>query len=79
MAEDAQRNLTLDDAERAVRNQEAEGILEKLEKGEGVNDFVKKWVADLNYKIIHLVVGCEAPKIEGGKVPKDSQNLLRRP
>ena len=65
VAEDAQRNLTLNDAERAARNQEAKAILEKLEKEEGVNEFVEKWVADLKYKITHLVVGCEAPEIEG--------------
>ena len=62
VAEDAQRNLTLNDTERAARNQE---ILEKLEKEEGLNEFVEKWVADLKYKITHLVVGCEAPEIEG--------------
>ena len=65
VAEDAQRNLTLNDTERAARNQEAKEILEKLEKEEGLNEFVEKWVADLKYKITHLVVGCEAPEIEG--------------
>ena len=65
VADDAQKNLTLTDAERAARNQEAKGILKKLEKEEGVNEFVEKWVADLMYKVSHLVVGCEAPEIEG--------------
>jgi len=65
VAEDAQRNLTLNDAERAVRNQEAKEILEKLGKEKGLNEFVKKWVADLMYKVTHLVVGCEVPEIEG--------------
>ena len=37
----------------------------QLEKEEGLNEFLEKWVADLKYKITHLVVGCEAPEIEG--------------
>ncbi len=65
VAEDAQRNLTLTDAERALGNQEVVGILAKLEKEEDLNEFVKKWVADLKYKVTHLVVGCVAPEIEG--------------
>ncbi len=65
VSEDAQRNLTLTDAERAAGNQEAVGLLEKLGKEEGLNEFVEKWVEDLLYKVTHLVVGCEAPEIEG--------------
>ena len=65
VAEDAQRDLTLTDAERAAGNQEAVGILEKLGKEEGLNESLEKRVADLRYKVTHLVVGCEAPEIEG--------------
>jgi hypothetical protein len=65
VAEDAQRNLTLTDAERAAGNQEAEALLEKLGKEEGLNEFLEKGIADLLYKVTHLVVGCEAPEIEG--------------
>jgi len=65
VAEDAERNLTLTDAERAVRNQEAAGLLEKLGKEEGLNELLGKWIAELSYKVTHLVVGCEAPEIEG--------------
>ena len=65
IAEDAQRNLTLTDAERATKNKEVVGILEKLEKEEGLDEILEKWIADLQYKVTHLVVGCEAPDIEG--------------
>lgn len=65
VAEDAERNLTLTDAERAAGNQEAAGLLEKLGKEEGLNEFLGKWVEELLYKVTHLVVGCEAPEIEG--------------
>ena len=65
VAEDAQRDLTLTDAERAAGTQEAVGILEKLGKEEGLNESLEKRVADLRYKVTHLVVGCEAPEIEG--------------
>lgn len=65
VAEDAQRDLTLTDAERAAGNQEAVGILEKLGKEEGLNELLEKSVDDLMYKVTHLVVGCEAPEIEG--------------
>ena len=65
VSEDAQKNLNLTDAERATGNQEAVGLLEKLGKEEGLNEFVEKWVEDLLYKVTHLVVGCEAPEIEG--------------
>jgi hypothetical protein len=65
VAEDAQRDLTLTDAERAAGNQEAVGILEKLGKEEGLNELLEKSVDDLMYKVTHLVVGCEAPEIKG--------------
>lgn len=65
MAEDAERNLTLTDAERAARNQEAVGLLEELGKEEGLKELLGKWIEDLLYKVTHLVVGCEAPEIEG--------------
>ena len=38
IAEDAQRNLTLTDAERATKNREVVGILAKLEKEEGLDE-----------------------------------------
>lgn len=47
------------------RIKEATALLEKLGKEEGLNDTLKKWVTDLLYKVGHLVVGCEAPEIEG--------------
>jgi uncharacterized protein (UPF0147 family) len=64
-AEDAERNLTLTDAERATRNREAVAILEELGKEEGLNDLLKKWIGELRYNVTHLVVGCEAPEIQG--------------
>jgi cytochrome oxidase Cu insertion factor (SCO1/SenC/PrrC family) len=30
-----------------------------------LNESLEKRVADLRYKVTHLVVGCEAPEIEG--------------
>jgi hypothetical protein len=65
VAEDAERNLTLTDAERAAGNLEAAGLLEKLGKEEVLNELLGKWIEELLYKITHLVVGCEAPEIEG--------------
>lgn len=65
VAEDAERNLTLTDAERAARNKEAAEILEKLGKEDGLNEILGRWIEKLLFKITHLVVGCEAPEIEG--------------
>lgn len=65
LAEDAEKNLTLTDQERAATNQEATALLEKLGKEDGLNDALKKRVTDLLCKVGHLVVGCEAPEIEG--------------
>lgn len=65
VAEDAQRNLTLTDAERAVGNKEVVKILDQLEKEEGLDGILQKWIKDLRYKVTHLVVGCEAPEIKG--------------
>lgn len=65
LAEDAEKNLTLTDEERAATNQEVVSLLEKLGKEEGLNDILKKWISDLSYKVSNLVVGCEAPEIEG--------------
>jgi len=65
VAEDAERNLTLTDAERAAGNQEAVALLEELVKEKSSNEARQKWVEDLLYKVTHLVVGCEAPEIEG--------------
>jgi len=77
VAEDAERNLTLTDAGRAARNKEAAGILEKLEKEEGLDELLGKWTRKLLYKITHLVVGCEAPEIEGVDRSLPSGVLLR--
>jgi predicted ArsR family transcriptional regulator len=65
VAEDAERNLTLTDAERAAGNQEAVGLLEKLGKEESLNEQLGKRVEKMLFKVTHLVVGCEAPEIEG--------------
>ena len=65
VAEDAQRNLTLTDPQRGVENQEVVAILDKLEKEEDLDEILNKWIKDLRYKVTHLVVGCEAPEING--------------
>jgi hypothetical protein len=65
VAVDAERNLTLTDAERAAGNQEAAGRLEKLGKEEGLDEQLGKRVEKMLFKVTHLVVGCEAPEIEG--------------
>lgn len=65
VAEDAQRNLTLTDPQRAVENQKVVAILDKLEKEEDLDEILNKWIKDLRYKVTHLVVGCEAPEING--------------
>jgi len=65
IAEDAERNLILTDEERANRNQEAADHLKKLKEEKELDEFVERWVDDLLYKVTHLVVGCEAPEIEG--------------
>lgn len=65
VAEDAERNFTLTDAERAAGNREAVAILEKLGKEEVLNELLGKWIEQLLYNTTHLVVGCEAPEIEG--------------
>ncbi|MCX8239877.1 MAG: hypothetical protein OSB05_13740 [Akkermansiaceae bacterium] len=65
VAMDAERNLTLTDAERAAGNQEAVGLLEKLGKEESLNEQLGKRVEKMLFKVTHLVVGCEAPEIAG--------------
>jgi len=65
VAVDAERNLTLTDAERAAGNREAAGLLEKLGKEEGLDEQLGKRVEKMLFKVTHLVVGCEAPEIEG--------------
>ena len=65
VAEDAQRNLTLTDTQRAAANQSVVSILDKLEKEEDLDEILQKWIKDLRYKVTRLVVGCEAPEIEG--------------
>lgn len=65
IAEDAERNLTLTDAKRAARNKEATAILDKLGREEGLDELLGRWIGKLSYKLNHLVVGCEAPEIEG--------------
>ena len=64
VAEDAQRNLTLTDTQRAAANQSVVSILDKLEKEEDLDEILQKWIKDLRYKVTRLVVGCEAPEIE---------------
>ncbi len=65
IAEDAQRDLTLTDTERAKENQTVVSILDKLKKEDDLDEFLQRWIKDLRYKVTHLVVGCEAPEIEG--------------
>ena len=65
VAEDAQRDLTLTDTERAKENQTVVSILDKLKKEDDLDELLRRWIKDLRYKVTHLVVGCEAPEIEG--------------
>jgi hypothetical protein len=65
VAEDAQRDLTLTDTQRAKANQTVVTILDKLEKENDLDEILERWIKDLKYKVTHLVVGCEAPDIEG--------------
>ena len=65
LAEDVEKNLTLTDNERAATNQEVVLLLEKLGKEEGLPKILQKWISDLSFKVSNLVVGCEAPEIEG--------------
>lgn len=65
IAEDAERNLILSDEERAIRNQEAADLLKELKEEKDLDEFVGPWVDDLLFKVTHLVVGCQAPEIEG--------------
>jgi hypothetical protein len=65
VAEDAQRDLTLTDTQRAKANQTVVTILDKLEKEDDLDEILERWIKDLKYKVTHLVVGCEAPDIEG--------------
>ena len=65
VAEDAQRELTLTDTQRAKENQTVVSILDKLRKEDDLDELLRRWIKDLRYKVTHLVVGCEAPEIEG--------------
>lgn len=65
VAEDAQRDLTLTDTQRAKENQSVVSILDKLRKEDDLDELLQRWIKDLRYKVTHLVVGCEAPEIEG--------------
>ena len=65
VAENAQRDLTLTDTQRAKENQTVVSILDKLKKEDDLDEFLQRWIKDLRYKVTHLVVGCEAPEIEG--------------
>ena len=65
VAEDAQRDLTLTDTQRAKENQTVVSILDKLRKEDDLDELLQRWIKDLRYKVTHLVVGCEAPEIEG--------------
>ena len=65
VAEDAQRDLTLTDTQRAKENQTVVSILDKLKKEDDLDELLRRWIKDLRYKVTHLVVGCEAPEIEG--------------
>ena len=65
VAEDAQRDLTLTDIQRAKENQTVVSILDKLKKEDDLDELLRRWIKDLRYKVTHLVVGCEAPEIEG--------------
>jgi hypothetical protein len=65
VAEDAQRDLTLTDMQRAKENETVVTILDKLEKEDDLDEILERWIKDLKYKVTHLVVGCEAPDIEG--------------
>ena len=65
VAEDAQRDLTLTDTQRATENQTVVSILDKLRKEDDLDELLQRWIKDLRYKVTHLVVGCEAPEIEG--------------
>ncbi len=65
VAEDAQRDLTLTDTQRAKENQTVVSILDKLREEDHLDELLQRWIKDLKYKVTHLVVGCEAPEIEG--------------
>lgn len=65
VAEDAQRDLTLTDMQRAKENETVVTILDELEKDDELDEILQRWIKDLKYKVTHLVVGCEAPDIEG--------------
>jgi hypothetical protein len=65
VAENAQRDLTLTDTQRAKENQTVVSILDKLKKEDDLDKLLRRWIKDLRYKVTHLVVGCEAPEIEG--------------
>jgi hypothetical protein len=65
VAEDAQRDLTLTDMQRAKENETVATILDELEKEDELDEILQRWIKDLKYKVTHLVVGCEAPDIEG--------------
>ena len=65
VAEDAQRDLTLTDTQRAKENQTVVSILDKLREEDDLDELLQRWIKDLKYKVTHLVVGCEAPEIEG--------------
>ena len=65
VAEDAQRDLTLTDTQRAKENQTVVSILDKLRKEDDLDELLQRWIKDLRYKVTHLVVGCEAPEIVG--------------
>jgi hypothetical protein len=65
VAENSQTDLTLTDTQRAKENQTVVTILDELEKEEDLDEFLQRWIKDLRYKVTHLVVGCEAPEIEG--------------
>ena len=65
VAENSQTDLTLTDTQRAKENQTVVTILDELEKKDDLDEFLQRWIKDLRYKVTHLVVGCEAPEIEG--------------
>ena len=37
----------------------------QLPIGRELDELLQRWIKDLKYKVTHLVVGCEAPEIEG--------------
>ena len=57
VAEDAQRDLTLTDMQRAKENETVVTILDELEKEDELDEILQRWIKDLKYKVTHLVVG----------------------